>query len=69
MKRKEFLADIADVSADDLRKKAISLSEELMKLRFRKASGQLDQTHRIRETSRNFARVKTRIEQLRGQPE
>lgn len=43
----------------DLKAKALGLAEELMKLRFRKASGQQQQTHRMREARRGLAQVQT----------
>jgi large subunit ribosomal protein L29 len=57
MKRKEFLNEIRGLSVEDLRARAQSFAEELMKLRFRNASGQLTQGHRIGEVKRNLARV------------
>ncbi len=57
MKRKEFLKEIGGLSTEDLRTRATTMAEELMKLRFRNASGQLTQGHRIGELKRNLARV------------
>ena len=59
MKRKDFLNEIRGLSRDDLKEKARGIAEELMKLRFRLSTGQLDQTHRVRELRRNFARIQT----------
>lgn len=61
MKRKDFLAEIKVMSKADLKSKASSMSEELMKLRFRKSSGQLQQGHIMRQVKRNLARVMTAI--------
>lgn len=61
MKKKEFNAKIKSESRSDLVAQAKSLSEELMKLRFRKASGQLEQAHQIPHIRRNLARVRTAI--------
>lgn len=63
MKAKEFINQLRGLSEAELREKARSLAEELMKLRFRKASGQLTQTHRLDEIRRNLARVETIIKQ------
>jgi len=57
MKSKAFLQEIKDLDQGKLHEKAASLAQELMKLRFRNASGQLEHGHRIRETKRNLARV------------
>lgn len=39
--------------------RARGIAEELMKLRFRKKTGQLEQTHRLRNLRRELARVLT----------
>jgi len=59
MKRKEFLAELSRLSLGELEERACAIAEELMKLRFRKGSGQLEQTHRLGELKRNLARVRT----------
>ncbi|MBX7138416.1 MAG: 50S ribosomal protein L29 [Oligoflexia bacterium] len=59
MKSKNYLKEIKDLPADELKQRARSLGEELMKLRFRKASSQLDKSHQMRETRRSLARVLT----------
>ena len=64
MKRKDFISSIKGNSKTDLIAKAKGLAEELMKLRFRKASGQLEQAHHIPAIRRNLARVRTAISAL-----
>lgn len=64
MKRKEFNLKVKGSSKADLVAQAKSISEELMKLRFRKASGQLEQAHQIPLLKRNLARVRTAISAL-----
>lgn len=64
MKRKDQLTEIRGMSAADLKARAKSLSEELMKLRFRKASGQLEHGHRMGQLKRDLARVRTVINVL-----
>ncbi|MBN8547802.1 MAG: 50S ribosomal protein L29 [Deltaproteobacteria bacterium] len=59
MKRKEFLNEVKGLSTEDLTARARTMSEELLKLRFRNASGQLTQGHRIGELKRNIARINT----------
>jgi len=61
MKRKEFNLKVKGASKADLVSQAKSISEELMKLRFRKASGQLEQAHQIPTLKRNLARVMTAL--------
>jgi large subunit ribosomal protein L29 len=64
MKRKDFIGSIKGSSKADLVAKAKGLAEELMKLRFRKASGQLEQAHQIPIIRRNLARVRTALSAL-----
>ena len=59
MKRKDFLKEISLLSADELKVKSTQLAEELMKLRFKKASSQLETSHRIKLARRSRARVST----------
>ena len=59
MKKSEFLKDVQGLPEAELKAREQALAEELMKLRFRNASGQLEQGHRLREVKRNLARVKT----------
>lgn len=61
MKANDFKAEIAKLNVDELKERARVLSEELMKLRFRKASGQLDKSSRLQEVRRSLARVKTSL--------
>jgi large subunit ribosomal protein L29 len=65
MKNKKFLEEIKDLSQENRLVKAKGLSEELMKLRFRKAAGQLEQSHRMKEVRRNLARVQTAITEFK----
>jgi len=59
MKRKEFLKDAKAQDVTELRTRIRANSEEQMKLRFRKATGQLQQTHRITILKRERARLLT----------
>ena len=52
-------AKVREWSDDELVSKEKELAEQLFKLRFQKAIGQLDNALRIRETRRDIARVKT----------
>ena len=61
MKKKEFNDKLKGVAKADLVAQAKTLSEELMKLRFRNASGQLEQAHQIPHIRRNLARVRTAL--------
>lgn len=57
MKKREFVKEIKGLNAEELKAKALSLAQEIMKLRFKGASGQLEHSHRFREAKRNLARV------------
>lgn len=59
MKRKDFLKDAVAQDQKELRARVRANSEEQMKLRFRKATGQLEQTHRIKVLKRERARLLT----------
>ena len=50
---------VREMSEADLKTKEKDLKEQLMKLRFQKAIGQLENALKLRETRRDIARVKT----------
>jgi large subunit ribosomal protein L29 len=50
---------IRELPEAELRAREKELSEQLMKLRFQKAIGQLESGLKVRETRRDIARVKT----------
>ena len=52
-------ADLKGKTADELQDTLMSLRKEQFNLRFQKASGQLENTARVREVRRGIARVKT----------
>lgn len=47
MKSKEKLKEFRALSDSELTKRVLGSAEELMRTRFRKAGGQLEQSHRI----------------------
>lgn len=53
--------DIRNLSAEELNKKVTELKNELFNLRFRLATGQLDNPSSIKMVKRDIARVKTII--------
>ena len=59
MKAKE----LRDKSVDDLSQQLLFLREEQFKLRMAKGTGQLGQSHLLKQTKRNIARVKTVLQQ------
>ena len=50
---------IRDLSPDERSEKIKSLKEELFNLRFQHATGQLENTMRIRDVKRSIAQIKT----------
>lgn len=61
MKRKDFMTELKDASTEDLLEKSRGIAEEIMRLRFKKGVGQLDDSTRIKLLKRNLARVNTVI--------
>lgn len=56
-------ADLRQLSGDELRSKLSELKEELFGLRFQAATGQLEDTARIREVRKDLARVYTVLQE------
>ena len=54
---------VRELSVTELEHKQKELSEQLFKLRFQQAIGQLDNAMKLRETRRDIARVKTILKQ------
>ena len=48
-----------DASDEELQEKIGSLSKELFELRMQKSTGQLGQTHLVKQVKKNVARIKT----------
>jgi large subunit ribosomal protein L29 len=51
-------------SEDELKESLLGLRKEAFNLRFQRASGQLENTARMREVRRDIARIKTVLRQL-----
>ena len=58
--------DIRAKTADELKDQLADLRKEAFNLRFQGASGQLENTARVREVRRDIARIKTIINQRPG---
>ncbi len=52
-------ADLIGKTADELNESLLGLKKEQFNLRFQKASGQLENTARVRQVRRDIARIKT----------
>ena len=59
MKSKQRFSDLKAMSADQLSDELLNLKKEQFNLRFQRATGQLENTGRVREVRRDIARVKT----------
>jgi large subunit ribosomal protein L29 len=57
------LRELKGLSEEELRAKEEELTRELFNLRFRHASGQLENTGRLREARKALARIKTSLRQ------
>ena len=62
MKLKEiqdFVKELRGLSQEELAKRERELKKELFDLRFQAATGQLEQTARLKEVKKQIARIKT----------
>ncbi len=58
--------ELRDKSEDELNAELINLRKEEFGLRMQRASGQLAQTHLLKNTKRDIARVKTVLREKRS---
>ena len=59
--------DLHEKSVDDLKTTLGEEQEAQFKLRMQQATGQLTETHKVKQTRRNIARLKTVITQKAGE--
>jgi large subunit ribosomal protein L29 len=59
-------ADLRRMSADQLDDEFLKLKKERFNLRFQRATGQLENTSRVRQVRRDIARIKTIAAQKRA---
>ena len=59
------VADIRTMTIDQIDDEVLKLKKEHFNLRFQRASGQLENTSRVREVRRDIARLKTVAQQKR----
>lgn len=57
-------SELRDKSTDDLQKQLHELLEQQFRLRTKKVTGQLPQTHLLRQNQRDIARIKTVLNSL-----
>jgi len=63
MKSDNRLGDLKAMDADALQDELLKLKKEQFNLRFQRATGQLENTSRVRVVRRDIARVKTLAQQ------
>ena len=59
MKTAARYSDLHQMSVDQLQDELLSLKKEQFNLRFQRATGQLENTSRVRVVRRDIARIKT----------
>jgi large subunit ribosomal protein L29 len=60
-------SEMKEKSLDELQEELVSLSKDQFNYRMQKSTGQLSQTHLLKEVSKDIARVKTVMNQKRQQ--
>ncbi len=58
--------DVRQKTVDELTQQVLDLKKEAFNLRFQRASGQLENTARVREVRRDIARIKTVLHERRA---
>lgn len=66
MKGKQRMSDLRVMTEDQLEQEVLSLKKEQFNLRFQRASGQLENTARVRVVRRDIARAKSIAAQRRA---
>src|SRR5262245_33484107 len=59
MKQTQRTSDLKQMSKEQLQDELLKLKREQFNLRFQRATGQLENTNRVREVRRDIARIKT----------
>ena len=59
MKSTQRLSDLKAMTPDQLQDELLNLKKEQFNLRFQRATGQLENTSRVREVRKDIARVRT----------
>ena len=59
--------EVRGLTPDQLAENLINLKKEQFNLRFQKATGQIEKTHRVDEVRKNIARIKTHLRTKQAQ--
>jgi large subunit ribosomal protein L29 len=65
VKQKQRWSDLKVMPADQLEQELLNLKKEQFNLRFQRATGQLENTSRVRTVRRDIARIKSLFAQKR----
>jgi large subunit ribosomal protein L29 len=61
------IADVRGLTPDQLAESLINLKKEQFNLRFQKATGQIEKTHRVDQVRKDIARIKTHLRTKQAQ--
>jgi large subunit ribosomal protein L29 len=61
------IVEVRGLTPDQLADQLISLKKEQFNLRFQKATGQIEKTHRVDEVRKDIARIKTHLRAKQAQ--
>jgi len=59
--------EVRGMTPDQLTETLLNLKKEQFNLRFQKATGQIEKTHRVEEVRRDIARIKTHLRTKQAQ--
>ena len=59
--------DLSEKSVDELKAALVEEQKAQFKMRMQQATGQLNESHKVKQTRRNIARIKTVINQKAGE--
>lgn len=63
------LRDMRELSAEELAQKESELKDQLLKLRFQHAQGQLENAAKMKTIRRDIARIRTILEEMKSKTE
>ncbi len=63
------LRELKELSGDELETKEAELKDQLFKLRFQHALGQLDNPLKVRNVRKDIARIKTLLKEMKAETE
>ena len=59
--------EVRGMTPDQLNETLVSLKKEQFNLRFQKATGQIEKTHRVEQVRRDIARIRTHLRAKQAQ--